>query len=548
MSTAILTQPSKQTGARTPPTVSYKQCELDDDWDGIVIGSGIGGLGTAAILAKEGKRILVLERHSTAGGFTHVFRRPGYEWDVGLHYIGGVNRPDSQLRQLFDYVTDGNLKWADVGDVYDRIRFEAREYAFQKGSERFKQGLKEQFPNNEDQNAIDRYVDRIKEVSNRAQRYFIEKSLPSWLGKITGFFLRRPFMKYAQRSTLSVLEELTTNQELIGVLTGQWGDYGLPPSQSSFGMHSIVANHYLEGATYPVGGARAILENIAPVIQQSGGRIVIGAEVTRVNVQGNRAVGVRLEDGRELQAPLVISGAGFRNTVGLLDKDVARGHGMDDQRQKTVPSTAHVSLYLGFQKTADELGLPKCNHWLFPSNPDHDYNLERFLNDPEDAELPLTFVSYPSAKDPDWERRHPGSATVEVISVVPYEWFKPWEDTTWKKRGKEYETLKEQLTGRLLEKLYEVQPQLRGEVDHAECSSPLSTRFFTGHSHGEIYGIEHSPTRFEHRFLRAHTPVKNLYLTGQDVTTAGVGGALASSLITTSAILKSNVPRKISVS
>jgi all-trans-retinol 13,14-reductase len=65
--------------------------EIAKEYDAIVIGSGMGGLTTAAILSKEGWKVLVVEKHYTAGGFTHVFKRPGYEWDVGipLHWRDG---------------------------------------------------------------------------------------------------------------------------------------------------------------------------------------------------------------------------------------------------------------------------------------------------------------------------------------------------------------------------------------------------------------------------------------------------------------------------
>jgi len=89
--------PQKTTGT------AYKQTALDDRWDAIVIGSGIGGLTAAALLAKHAsKRVLVLERHYTAGGFTHTFHRPGYEWDVGVHYIGQMEEPASPVRAAFD--------------------------------------------------------------------------------------------------------------------------------------------------------------------------------------------------------------------------------------------------------------------------------------------------------------------------------------------------------------------------------------------------------------------------------------------------------------
>jgi len=81
--------------------------------------------------------MLVLERHYTAGGYAHVFKRRGYEWDVGLHYVGEVHRRNCYLRKPFDYVTDGQLQWAEMGEVYDRVRFGDREYAFKAGPPAF---------------------------------------------------------------------------------------------------------------------------------------------------------------------------------------------------------------------------------------------------------------------------------------------------------------------------------------------------------------------------------------------------------------------------
>jgi len=97
---------------------SYKKKpELQENYDAIIIGSGIGSLATGALLAKQGQKVLILERHYEPGGFTHTFKRRGYEWDVGIHYIGDMEHPKSILRKLFSYVSDDNLQWADMGDV-----------------------------------------------------------------------------------------------------------------------------------------------------------------------------------------------------------------------------------------------------------------------------------------------------------------------------------------------------------------------------------------------------------------------------------------------
>ena len=92
-----------------------------ESYDAIIIGSGIGGLSTAAILSKFGKKVLVLERHYVPGGFSHTFKRKnGFEWDVGVHYVGRVESEKSLLRKSFDYVTNGSLQWANMCDVYDK--------------------------------------------------------------------------------------------------------------------------------------------------------------------------------------------------------------------------------------------------------------------------------------------------------------------------------------------------------------------------------------------------------------------------------------------
>ncbi len=118
---------------------SYKQkLELEEHYDAIIIGSGMGSLTTAALLSKEGKKVMVLERHYTAGGFTHVFKRRGYEWDVGIHYIGEVQNPNAAIRKMFDYVSNNQLEWADMGEVYDKIIIGDKTYDFVKGVENFK--------------------------------------------------------------------------------------------------------------------------------------------------------------------------------------------------------------------------------------------------------------------------------------------------------------------------------------------------------------------------------------------------------------------------
>jgi all-trans-retinol 13,14-reductase len=119
--------------------------------------------------------------------------------------------------------------------------------------------------------------------------------------------------------------------------------------------------------------------------------------------------------------------------------------------------------------------------------------------------------------------------------------MKQWTDEKWQKRGEEYEHIKENIKNKLLEKLYETLPQTKGRVEICELSTPLSTKHFSNYTNGEIYGLEHTPARFNLRQLRPKTNYKNLYLTGQDIVCVGVGAAMFSGLITSVAILKRNL-------
>ncbi len=511
----------------TPSTLRigrrYRPGRLDENYDAIVIGSGIGGMTTAACLSKQGKKVLVLEQHYTAGGFTHAYDRNGYEWDVGVHYIGEVGSRKSQMRQMFDFVSDGQLQWAPMDKNYDRFFIGGERFDAIAGKRDYVAALKDRFP--DEHAAIDGYMKRLDMVGNAVQALTVEKLLNGVPGKLAALGRKALLPSYVNKTTYEVLRELTDNELLIAVLTGQWGDNGVPPQQSSFLIHGLIARHYLRGAYYPVGGASRIAETIIPVIQKSGGELFTYANVESILVKRNRAIGVKMQDGTEIHAPTIISNAGVFNTFEhLLPEKTSRKFGYNKRLKKVEPSIAHLGVYIGLKETAEQLDLPKTNFWIYPDS-DHTSNLEAFRQDVE-SEFPAVYISFPSAKDPSWQTRYPGTATIEIVAPAFFEHFEAWKDEPWGKRGDDYNALKERLTDRLLAHLYDKLPQLRGKIDYCELSTPLSTDFFCFYGRGEMYGLAHDPQRFEQSWLRPKTQVPGLYLTGQDVLSCGVGGAM----------------------
>ena len=152
-------------------------------YDVIIIGSGISGLTCGAFLSMEGKKVLVLEKHFKIGGYTHTFKRKGFEWDVGIHYIGAVHNKKSFPRKVFDKISDNNLKWHKMSDNYDRIIFPDKSYDLIAPKKKFIDTMKSYFPNHTSE--IDEYIKLVTEVSKSSLKYFSAKRLRCFQGRVS---------------------------------------------------------------------------------------------------------------------------------------------------------------------------------------------------------------------------------------------------------------------------------------------------------------------------------------------------------------------------
>ena len=122
----------------------------------------MSGLTLAALQAKQGKSVLVLEKHYVIGGFTHTYRRGGYEWATGLHYIGDLHRVEHPLRVCFDYISGGNLHWNEFQGEYDRLVFPDRTVSLRAGKENFREEMLKHYP--QEKKAIDEYLKLIPRI------------------------------------------------------------------------------------------------------------------------------------------------------------------------------------------------------------------------------------------------------------------------------------------------------------------------------------------------------------------------------------------------
>lgn len=515
----------------------------NNNYDVIIIGSGISGLTSGILLAQKGKKVLILEKHFKAGGWTHTFKRKKYEWDVGIHYIGEVHNKKSQIRKLFDIITNGQLDWYKMDDNYDRIIFPDKQYNFVAPKEKFISNMVDYFPGTEDK--IIQYINKIDQSVKSGQAYFANKALPNWMGKIKYKKMTDKFFLFSDITTENMIMEIFNDKTIMGVLAGQWGDYGLPPSQSSFAMHAMVARHYFDGGNYPVGTSRKIAETAVNYLESMGGELYVNAGVNEIIVNKNKAIGVRLDSGEEVLAKTIISSAGIMNTYNTLLKKNKMSNKLFPPIENVKSTESYICLYLGLNKSAKDLNFKNTNLWIYPGY-DHDNNVQNYLKD-NTSELPVVYVSFPSAKDPEFQKNNPNHSTMEVISIATWKDYISWQERPWKKRGMEYEGFKNTLSKKILKNLYKYVPGIEKNIEHMELSTPLSVKSLANYSRGELYGIDHTPIRFRQDWIKPKTKIKNLYLTGQDIISVGVASALFSGLLTASTILKKNLLKELKI-
>jgi phytoene dehydrogenase-like protein len=510
------------------PETQRDRHSLDRHYDVIVIGSGIGGLATASLLAQiKHQRVLVLERHFKLGGFTHTFSRKGYTWDVGVHYVGEMES-ESQARQIMNLITGNGVEWHRLPEVLEHVVFPGFSFDIRGNAAQFESDLIACFP--AEAQAIARYFRDLRTLAGWITRYAMANLLPAPIARL----MTLPGRRMALLTTKAYLDQHFSDPKLKALLAAQWGDYGLPPAQSAFISHALIAAHYLNGAYYPEGGADRIPECIQPIIEAAGGACLVNHEVSEILVKAGAAVGVRVKThgGRAEQdffAPLIISDAGRYTTFMRL---LPRSLNLPEQHALAAPkaSMSTTSIYIGFKSSPAVLGFKGENHWLYDGL-DHDA-LNRESGDLLEGRVPIAYLSFASLKDPK-----AGKHTAQIIAPIDYQHFAAWRESTWKRRGQGYEALKANIAQNFLDLAEKHYPGFKALVDYYEVSTPLSIETFTGHYAGGIYGIPAMPERFARTENRIKTPIKGLFLTGADVVSLGIVGALMGGVMAAAAQL-----------
>jgi len=523
--------------AESPANARYKApAKFIDSPDAIVIGSGIGGMGMASLLAqKKHMRVLLLEASPVPGGCTHVHEIDGFEFASGIDSVGDMDPRVGRgmFRPAIDYLTGGKLQWSKMPDVHEVCTFGDDVYEWFSSPEKNIAWIEKMFPG---EGNVRAYYELEDKIVGGATSWAFTKFLPEWMPvgmRDAAYF--GAWRKYMDRSVLDVLQnQLGFSERLTAIFSYMYGNHGRIPSKAPFSFHAANLGHYRDGAYFPVGGPGQIAECIIPIIEAAGGQLAVSSPVRRILVENNRAIGVELENGERVHSKLVISAASAYTTfMEFLDPELSARHGYVEKFDKLGPSPSHVYLLLGYDEAID---LPRHIVWEMPTYQDVSrYDLSK-ADELYKGEGRLRgmggYLLSPSARDPLHSTRYPNKSTVVVLAEgIP----------AWVERAKTDPAFRADFSAGLAENLLRIahrhMPQLVGKTPKVQRSGiPMGCNPRAWH--GSSLGLEPSAARFvEHtHWLRPRTKIDGLWLTGQDSFSPGFAGAMLSSRITYAAM------------
>ena len=488
----------------------------DNDYDAIIIGSGLGGLSCAAGFARQGFRPLVLEQHYKAGGYATTFSRPGgFVFDVSLHSTS-VGERDGVHDIIPGFPEIEGVEFVPHPHLYRAIFPEHDIRVPQRDVPAYKTILAKHFP--AEKEGIDGIL-KDMEVMQAATNGRIPMSR---LAK------EHPNVMKAFGSTWgAMLDARIKDPKLKAILSNLWGYYGLPPSKLAAVYYAMPTYGYLnDGGYYPVGRSQKISDAFVDFIEDHGGEVILRTRVEKILTKQQAAYAVRTADGQEYTARAIISNA---SAIDTFQKMVGRQDYLDDYLAKLDGFSISLScfqVFLGLKKDlVGELGV-KDSEIFCQATYDCEADYHAMLNaDAEHAGIGV--MLYDNLYDSYSPK---GKNTLNILMLQGYEPWRKYERDYLRNNKKEYNAEKERIADILIRRVEDMLlPGLSAAIEVKDTASPLTNIRYTSNYEGAIYGWNQTVDNSPPRRLPHDTPVKNLYLSGAWTTPGhGYGGVLSS--------------------
>ncbi|MBU1118603.1 NAD(P)/FAD-dependent oxidoreductase [Patescibacteria group bacterium] len=496
-------------------------------YDAIIIGAGLGGLVAGAKLAKEGKKILLIEQHNIPGGCATNFKRVGSSMDVGLHALDGMDDGDLK-KEIFDELkVFGNVEFAKLPEFYRFVneRFDIVIPDNYKEAEKIlisnfpkeKSGIKKFF------STILNYRKELKRMPTTGIKLYLQLPL---------FPLLYPGIVLTMKKTVEqFLDEITKNDDLKLILAANIGYYHDNPTTMAYSYFAIAqASYYSGGGHYVKGGSQKLSDYFAKFIKDNGGEVLLSHKVIKILTENNKAVGIEYKkmsgDGIDRAYGInIIANAAIPNVVNnLLPKELNAG--MKTKINKMEIAHSILSIYLFFKKPVKELG--NKYYSTFVANPNV-YTLKDVNFHVDHKDRGFTFVDYSQI---DSQLAAPGKG-VGVITTLDY--LDQWKELS--ETG--YKNKKNEVAQIYIKRLNKLIPGIKDQIEYYEVGTPKTIERYTMNPQGAVYGFAQIPSQAGIKRMSQKSSIENLYFASAwTMPGGGFTGAMLSGWFCANKILK----------
>lgn len=468
----------------------------------VIIGGGLGGLFTGAILAKEGFKVSVVEKNPIIGGGLQSFQRWGLTYETGMHILGGLRKGGS-IHKICSYL--GILPLLHLKDVDDDCSDEIHyasdnaTYRIRQGKDGFVDSLAEHFK--EEKENLSLYVDHLYKIADEVDFFYLRTGGDELTTHSDEFFI----------SADDLISKHINNHQLRDILAYMNPMYGGVEGHTPAYIHALINVLYIEGASRFVGGSQQMAEALKNVIEAYGGNIYANSKVINVNVENKEIVSIEDQNGKTYSGDWYISSVHPCTLLSLLPEGAVPKAYV--KRLNSIPNT--YSAFTVFLKIKSNT-FPYINHTCYYQD---DYGSVWNYGQIDDAWPHGFMMMTPPIKDQ-------GEYTEKIIVTCPmsFEEVRKWENSVVGKRPKGYKMWKEERTQRLLDKLQMLFPQLKSSIEKVEAASPLTIRDYYGVKEGSMYGFRKDCRNIMLSQIPPVTKIKNLILTGQNINLHGICG------------------------
>lgn len=486
-------------------------------YDFVIIGSGLGGLQCAYILADHGHSVCVLEKNQQLGGSLQVFSRDKTVFDTGVHYLPALDE-GQPLHSYFKYfgLTE-SVNWRKMDEKFDQISFDdGSKFHHASSWNKFKTTLIEEFPNEFE--AIYKYSETVQHIVN---------TFP--LDQLEFSELDHTDDSVLDLSAKEFIDGITDDKKLRAVLAGSNILYAGTSDKCPLYIHALVTHGYVLSAYRCVDGGSQIARELARSIREKGGEVLRRKGVVEFDLVDGKLNSVTTTDGSTYFGKNFISNIQPKVLLNLIGKEHFKPSYFN--RIQRLPNTlSSFSIHIVCKPES----FPYVNQNVYHHSTDKVWTKPDYTVD----EWPLSFMlcTPATSKSEKW------ADGISIMTYMRFDEVEAWKDShntivNPGERGETYEQFKARKTEQLLAAVENRFPEIRKCVKSVHASTPLTFRDYIGNNDGNMYGTEKDYRKGLTNFISPQTKIPNLWLTGQYLNLHGIFGVTISSVVTCSQFL-----------